>query len=296
MTPPDRSTGGGLVGLSMRAITSTLHRLFRSRLAADRLRAEQAAADTASRMKREFVESMSHELRTPLNAIIGLSNILLKNSAGTLGEKELNYISRIAVNGEHLLKLIDDILSFARLDAGRTYFHMRTISAPELLSSVETLVTPLAQAKGITYSVRPVDDSVCVVADEERARHVLLNLVTNAIKFTPEAGHVSVSCEVRDGWANIDVRDDGRGIPGGMLSTIFEPFTQVGRALNQPAVGIGLGLAISRDLARAMGGDIDVVSAEGQGSTFTLRLPHLAAAAVPRGASDGASDGRQSRP
>ena len=275
MASSRRIATGSVVGLFMLAITAMLNRVIRSSAAATQRRPESEAADAACLTKREFLDKMSHELRTPLNAIIGFSSILLKNKSGTLGQQELNYVSRIAVNGTHLLKLIDDILGFALLAEGRTEFDLRMVSVRDLLASVESLVAPLAQAKGITCWVQPFDDAIHVVADEERARHILLNLTTNAIRFTPEEGQVTLSCDLRDGWAHLHVSDDGRGIAAEKLSTIFEPFTQVGRALDRPTVGVGLGLAISRDLARGMGGELDVVSSEGWGSTFTLHLPSV---------------------
>jgi signal transduction histidine kinase len=274
VTSAERLSAGGLVGLSILATTLVLHRLTRTRSAADRLRVE-AAADSARRVRSEFLETMSHELRTPLNAIIGFSNVLLKNKSGALGARELDYVSRIAVNGTHLLGLIDDVLGFARLQSGRTTFDVGAIWARDVLESVGALARPFAQAKGITCSVQPVDHTIHLAADEARTRFILLQLTTNAIDATLEGRQVTLSCDARDGWVEIHVSDDGPVIPADELSSIFEPFTQVGRALDRPRAGVGLGMAISRELARRMGGELEVVSSEGWGSTFTLRLPSL---------------------
>ena len=138
---------------------------------------------------------------------------------------------------------------------------------------VEPLVGPLAEAKGIALSVKDCDPGLHVLGDEERVRQILLNLVGNAIKFTPEGGWILLTCEKDGNWADICVRDNGPGIPREKQQTIFDPFIQVDRRLSNPREGVGLGLAISRDLARAMGGELSVTSVPGEGSTFTLRLP-----------------------
>ena len=142
-----------------------------------------------------------------------------------------------------------------------------------MLASVEALVAPMAQAKGIAYSVRECDGGIVVAADEERVRQILINLVTNAVKFTHGGGWVAISCETVGDRVRIRVHDNGRGIPADKLETVFDPFMQLGRTLNRPEAGVGLGLAISRDLARGMGGDVTVESTPGQGSIFTLELP-----------------------
>jgi signal transduction histidine kinase len=261
-----------LAGLSVLGIAAMIQQFTRTRGAKRRLQEAHAEEEAASHARLEFLEHMHHELRTPLNAIIGFSNILLKNKRGALSAKELNYASRIAVNGTQLLELIDELLRFVPREAERSEFILRTISARELLASVDELMAPLAQASDITFVVQPVDESVHVFADRERVQHILLNLVTNAINFTPGGGHVTLACEASDGRVDIHVSDDGSGMSAETLLTLFEPFSRTGRTFKQAAVGIRLGLAISRDLARGMGGDLDVVSAEGWGSTFTLRL------------------------
>ncbi len=152
-------------------------------------------------------------------------------------------------------------------------FDLRTHAAYDLLSSVEPLLSPLAQTKRIDLSVEACSPSLQLLGDDERIRQVLLNLVANAIKFTPESGWVLLTCEKTGTWVNIRVRDNGPGIPLEKQQTIFDPFVQVDRRFNSPQEGVGLGLAISRDLARAMGGELSVESTPGEGSTFTLRLP-----------------------
>jgi PAS domain S-box-containing protein len=237
--------------------------------------AEAAGAEAAeaNRAKAEFLAAMSHELRTPLNAIGGYVDLLDLGVHGPLNEAQSEAIARVTANQRHLLNLINDLLSFARLEAGKMEFDSQPLSALELLTSMESLVAPSAAAKGVEYAVVACDPGIRLQGDPERVRQILLNLVSNAIKFTPAGGRVSLSCEPDDGGAFIKVEDTGVGIPTEEQSRIFDPFQQVGRRLNRPSDGVGLGLAISRDLARAMSGELTVESTPDRGSIFTLYLP-----------------------
>ncbi len=235
--------------------------------------AARAEAEAANRTKADFLASMSHELRTPLNAIGGYVELLELGIHGPLAEAQRGALARITANQRHLLALINDILSFARLEAGSIEFDVHALPAQEVLASVESLVAPQAEARGVAYTSEPCDPSLRFRGDAERVRQVLLNLVGNAIKFTREGGWVVLSCAADDEWVELRVRDNGVGIPPEEQERIFDPFQQVGRRLSQPQEGVGLGLAISRDLARAMAGDLTVQSAPGEGSVFTLRLP-----------------------
>ncbi len=233
-------------------------------------------SELANRAKSEFLAAMSHELRTPLNAIGGYVSLMAMGIHGPVTEDQREALRRVSTNQEHLLTLINEVLTYARLEAGRTEFRIQPLSACTLLLGVEALVAPLAEERGIGYGVRGCDDALMVMADDERVRQILLNLVTNAIKFTAKGGWVELSCDADEQWACLRVRDNGQGIPADKLDTIFDPFTQVGRSFNRPAAGVGLGLAISRDLARGMGGELLVESVLDEGSTFTLRLPRPA--------------------
>jgi PAS domain S-box-containing protein len=235
--------------------------------------AARAEAEAANRAKADFLASMSHELRTPLNAIGGYVELLDMGIHGPLAEAQRGALARITANQRHLLTLINDILSFARLEAGSIEFDLGALSAQEVLASVESLVAPQAEARGVAYTSEPCDPSLRFLGDAERVRQVLLNLVGNAIKFTREGGWVVLSCAADEVWVELRVRDNGVGIPPEEQERIFDPFQQVGRRLSQPQEGVGLGLAISRDLARGMAGDLTVQSAPGEGSVFTLRLP-----------------------
>jgi PAS domain S-box-containing protein len=239
------------------------------------LREAKHLAEAANESKAEFLAAMSHELRTPLNAIGGYVELLALGIHGPLTEPQKQSLARVAANQRHLLALINDILSFARLEAGKMRLDLQMSAAREIVNSLEALVSAQAEARGIAYAHEACDTHIQLLADAERVRQILLNLISNAIKFTPEGGRVTLSCDEGEAWVNFRVADNGPGIPAEDQERIFDPFQQVGRRLNQPQEGVGLGLAISRDLARSMGGDLTVASVPGEGSTFTLRLPRI---------------------
>jgi PAS domain S-box-containing protein len=240
-------------------------------LAAERrIRAE---AEAANRAKADFLASMSHELRTPLNAIGGYVELLDLGIHGPLTDAQRQALTRVTANQRHLLTLINDVLAFAKLEAGQVEFDLAALEVRDLLASVEPLVGPLAQLKGLALSVHECDPALHLVGDRERVRQILLNLVSNAIKFTPEGGWVRLRCVPDGEWIELQVCDNGPGIAADKQRRIFDPFVQVDRRLSRPQEGVGLGLAISRDLARAMQCELSVESVPDTGSTFTLRLP-----------------------
>jgi len=247
----------------------------RRRAQAARVEAEEARheAEEANRAKADFLASMSHELRTPLNAIGGYVDLLEMEIHGSVTEAQRAALLRVKHSQQHLLTLINDVLAFAKAEAGRIELQLRPLTACELLAGVEPLVAPLADARGIALTVKECAGDLQLLGDEERVRQILLNLVGNAIKFTPEGGWVVLSCTHAGEWVDVCVRDNGPGIAPEKQAAIFDPFVQVDRRLSNPRDGVGLGLAISRDLARAMGGELSVASVVGEGSTFTLRLP-----------------------
>ena len=217
---------------------------------------------------------MSHELRTPLNAVSGYVDLLEMGVRGPVTDLQREDLRRIRRASQHLLSLINDILNYARLEAGRVELHPSEITLVEALSEMEALIAPQLRAKGVAYEYRPCARSVRVLADREKLDQILLNLVGNAVKFTDRDGSITLSCETEGAIARVIVEDTGRGIPRGKLESIFDPFVQVDRHLTpERQQGVGLGLAISRDLARAMHGDISVQSDAGQGATFVLTLP-----------------------
>lgn len=247
----------------------------RARVAAEEA---QLLAEAANRAKADFLATMSHELRTPLNAIGGYVDLMELGIRGAVTSEQRDDLARIKRSGRHLLALINDILNFAKLEAGKVDFHLASTSVLELVGGVEALVAPQMHAKGIRVSYEPCEPDIAVHADAEKVQQILLNLLTNAQKFTPSGGRIGIICTATGETVTITVSDTGRGIPASKLESIFEPFVQVDRHLisesspnSQP--GIGLGLAISRELARAMGGDIIARSDVGVGSVFTLVLP-----------------------
>ena len=239
----------------------------------DAERTAREAAEAANRAKAAFLASMSHELRTPLQAALGFAQLVRSGVYGAVNEQQAEVLGRVERSQTHLAMLIDDILDFARLEAGRVRIEATPVRLADVIADVAPLVEPQAARKKIELSLLPPDDTLVVMADRHRLRQVLVNLVGNAIKFTPENGTIRVGA-VKDGrTATVFISDTGRGIPADRLQSIFDPFVQVEDAFTRTASGAGLGLSISRDLARAMGGDLTVESELGKGSTFSVVLP-----------------------
>jgi PAS domain S-box-containing protein len=238
----------------------------------ERKKAEEEAW-AASQAKSEFLASMSHELRTPLNAIGGYAELLAMGIRGSLNADQAQDIARIRRSQQHLLTLINDVLNFAKVDAGQTEYHITAVPVDEALHDTESMIAPQIMKKGLRYSREGVDKSAAVLADPEKMQQIVLNLLSNAVKFTDAGGTITLSSAPAGKCIEIRVTDTGPGISAEKLERIFDPFVQVDRRLNQPVPGVGLGLAISRDLAHAMNGEISVESVVGEGTTFTLSLP-----------------------
>ncbi len=238
----------------------------------ERKKAEQEAW-AASQAKSEFLASMSHELRTPLNAIGGYAELLAMGVRGPLNAEQAQDIARIRRSQQHLLTLINDVLNFAKVDAGQTEYRLTAVPVDEALRDTESMIAPQVLARGLHYSYKGAGKSASVLADPEKLQQIVLNLLGNAVKFTEPGGSITLSSEFAGQCIEIKVADTGPGIPREKLDRIFDPFVQAERRLNQPVQGVGLGLAISQDLAEAMAGKITVESEVGEGSTFTLSLP-----------------------
>ena len=232
----------------------------------------QEEAEAANRVKSEFLATMSHELRTPLNAISGYADLMDAGVHGNIPIEYRDYLDRIRKSNAHLLELISGLLDFSKLEAGKLALRLSPVSIHDLFARLEPLVASQALAKHQQLHIARPSDDLRVQADAERTVQVLLNLVSNAIKFTPNDGRIDVTAEPRGQSVVMRVRDTGPGIPDGDADRVFDPFVQLDKSLTRSHEGAGLGLAISRDLARAMGGDVVLERSNGPGATFALNL------------------------
>ncbi|HYT32458.1 MAG TPA: GAF domain-containing protein, partial [Thermoanaerobaculia bacterium] len=233
---------------------------------------KSAQLEAASRHKSEFLANMSHELRTPLNAIIGFSEILAEKMFGDINEKQTEYLQDILESGRHLLSLINDILDLSKIEAGRMELELSDFHLPSAIENALILVRERASRRGIRLGSTIDERLGAIGGDERKVKQVLLNLLSNALKFTPEGGRIDVGARLDDRMAEVSVADTGIGIAPEDQDAVFEEFRQVGAA-DKKAEGTGLGLALSRKFIELHGGRIWVKSETGTGSTFTFTLP-----------------------
>ena len=251
-----------------------IERLYqRERQARAEIEEAYRVAESANRAKGDFLAVMSHELRTPLNAIGGYAELLEMGVRGPVTPQQLDDLRRIQSSQRHLLGLINEVLNYAKLETGTVQYDLTDVRVRDALSEAEALVVPQVRKKELTLTVSGAPPDLAVRADAEKLQQILVNLLSNALKFTERGGRIELSYAAEGTTVSIRVRDTGIGIPGDKLKAIFDPFVQVRADLTRRHEGTGLGLAISRDLARGMGGDLAAESAEGEGSAFTLRLP-----------------------
>ena len=232
-------------------------------------------AERASKFKDRFLSTMSHELRTPLNAVLGFSDLLADKRSGELNERQQRYVSHISTGGKHLLKLIGDILDLSKIEAGRLELSREDLPVANIFGEVVSALRALAEKKGQTLDSN-VDRSLAVYADATRFKQVLMNLVGNAIKFTPEGGRIEITAEHADRNVQVNVRDNGPGIPEEEQKRIFDAFYRL-RKSGEGAEGTGLGLAITESLVKLQGGSLGLKSQQGQGSCFYFTLPAASA-------------------
>ena len=228
--------------------------------------------EVANKHKSEFLANMSHELRTPLNAIIGFSEVMLTGMAGAMPEKQKEFIGDIRDSGKHLLALINDILDLSKIEAGRMELEVTRFDLQSAIGNAMTLVRGRAERHGIGLTSEIGAEVGSYDGDERKFKQIVLNLLTNAVKFTPEGGKVTMGARRANGAYVFSVSDTGVGIAAEDQEAIFEEFKQVG-SYDKKAEGTGLGLALTRRLVQLHGGTIAVVSAPGEGSTFTFTLP-----------------------
>jgi signal transduction histidine kinase len=241
------------------------------------------AADAANRSKAEFLAVMSHELRTPLNSIGGYVELLEMELRGPLTDSQKSDLQRIKRGQQHLLRLINDILNFTRLEATEVRYEIIDVPLRALLADLDAVVSSLATAKELRYDCDVPPSGVFTRTDPDKLRQIMINLLSNAVKFTPAGGRIKVSCATQEKTVSISVEDNGPGIPADKFEAVFEPFVQLDRGLTRTTEGTGLGLAISRGLARGMGAEITLDSEVGKGSVFTLVLPLVRTRATPAG-------------
>jgi len=294
--------GGGVVFAELRVVETEWDeeqvQIVSLRDITDRKQAEERAqqlvyerearleAEAASKAKSEFLAIMSHELRTPLNAVLGYSELMELGISGPVTDKMRDQIGRIRISATHLLSLVNDILDLAKVEAGRLQVSSGPASAAGTLAAAVALIQPQAEARSLDLQLLPTPDPAPIYrGDDERARQILVNLLSNAVKFTAPGGKITVQIEnskspdpetklqPKRSYVSFRVTDTGSGVPQEKMATIFDPFVQAESGHSRSREGSGLGLTISRRLARLMGGDLTLRSQVGKGSTFTLWLP-----------------------
>ena len=266
-----RDDDGSLLGFAKVTRDLTERRAAEEKAIADARRL--ARSEAANSTKSEFLAAMSHELRTPLNAIAGYTELLILGLGGPVTEEQADYLERIGKSQQHLMGIISDLLNFSRIEAGHLSYEITSLSLATVIEAVTPMVEPAATKKGIKLKWDAPRGECLALGDRARVDQILLNLLSNAIRYTTSGGRVTITCGVSGKTASIGVTDTGPGIPPEKQESIFEPFVQLGRSLSSAHEGTGLGLSISRNLARGMNGDLTVSSKLGKGSTFTLKLP-----------------------
>ena len=269
-----RTSEGGVVGIETDVSLIKRQEIALSELA-ERYMAARDSAEEASRARSQFLALMSHELRTPLNAIIGFSELIETQALGPVGvDRYVEYARDVRLSGSHLLALVNDLLDMSKIEAGKYDLHPELVDLRQIVRSCLRMMALRAEDAGVTLVDRLDEVRLPpLVADERAIKQVVLNLLSNALKFTPAGGRAEVSGGLVGGWVEIRVADDGIGIPPEHIARIGKPFEQVDNAHTRRQQGTGLGLALSRSLVELHGGGLDIDSAPGRGTRVTVRLP-----------------------
>jgi signal transduction histidine kinase len=245
----------------------------------ERKKAEQALlqakvlAEESNKVKSEFIANMSHELRTPLNSVIGFSQMLNEKIFGDLNEKQMHYVCNIQKSGKHLLELINDILDISKIESGKMEYTPEITDIKEIMDEIIVLMDPLVKEKYIHFESSSEFEKLEVNVDKIKIKQIIFNILSNAIKFTPENGKIWFDSKIINSNVQISVSDNGIGIALEKQKTIFEPFKQVSSFTNRAHGGTGLGLAIAKYYVKMHSGQIHVESEVGKGSTFTFTIP-----------------------
>lgn len=263
---------GELFVLEREARGAAEHARNEAEIAMQQAEAARAEAESANGAKSDFLAVMSHELRTPLAAIMGYQELLADGITGPVTDAQSQQLARIKASARHLLALIDEILTFTRLDAGRETVNQELVDLEEAMHAAAEIAEPLAEEKNLEVVVSSPGAGVIVETDQTKLRQILVNLLSNAVKFTDE-GTVTLDGKVIGDDIILSVSDTGIGIPEEHLNKIFDPFWQVEQKATRRAPGTGLGLTVTRRLANLLGGDVSVASTPGTGTTFTVTLP-----------------------
>ncbi len=249
-------------------------------IAMQQAQAARVEAESANGAKSDFLAVMSHELRTPLAAIMGYQELLADGITGPITDAQGQQLGRIKASARHLLSLIDEILTFTRLDAGRESVVEETVDLAQAMREAVEIIEPLAEAKKLEVAMTSPGAGITIQSDSTKLRQILVNLLSNAVKFT-EQGRITLDGKVAGNEVHLTVTDTGIGIHPDHFNRIFDPFWQVEQKATRRAPGTGLGLTVTRRLANLMGGDVSVTSGEGQGTIFHVRLPVKLPQAIP---------------